>query len=418
MGDDWNFVKIEQIAAPSPHALATGPFGSSIGSRYFQSSGIPIIRGGNLSSDPSIRLIDRDLVFLSNAKAAEFPRSTASAGDLVFTCWGTINQIGLIDGNAAYPRYVISNKQMKFTADPKQASSEFLYWMFSGPAMQREILAGSIGSSIPGFNLTRLRSLQILLPPLNEQRAIADTLGGADAGVRSEVRLHSKAVAVLDCLARDLLSGKRRIAGHTSSWRNRRVDDFAEALRGSGVSKSAVTPTGKHECLLYGELFTKYGRIIAGPMSRTNESGSVRSRAGDVLVPGSTTTVAEDLATASSVDRPGVVLGGDVNIIRPNRSEIDSDWLAYSLTFAAKPQIAAIAQGTTIVHLYARDLRGVSMDVPSVEEQQAVVAVLMDAQAEVEGAAMRIKKAIAVREGLMQELLSGRTRLPVEDGAA
>src|SRR5258706_10341707 len=113
MAGEWREVQIEEIKAQSDYALATGPFGSSIGSRFFQDQGIPVLRGSNLSANVADRLIDDGIVFLSPEKAREFSRSIVRDGDLIFTCWGTINQVGLVDRRAAYHEYVISNKQMK-----------------------------------------------------------------------------------------------------------------------------------------------------------------------------------------------------------------------------------------------------------------------------------------------------------------
>ena len=87
---------VEDIKAPIQNALATGPFGSAIGSRFFADSGVPVIRGGNLSQDVGTRLIDNGYVFIAPDKAQEFSRSFARRGDLIFTCWGTIDQVGLI----------------------------------------------------------------------------------------------------------------------------------------------------------------------------------------------------------------------------------------------------------------------------------------------------------------------------------
>src|SRR5437660_12551136 len=117
MAREWREVAVEEIKGQSENALATGPFGSSIGSRFFADSGVPVIRGSNLSEDVGTRLNDEGLVFLPPGKAREFARSTVRDGDLVFTCWGTVNQVGLIDRRAAYREYVISNKQMKRTPD-------------------------------------------------------------------------------------------------------------------------------------------------------------------------------------------------------------------------------------------------------------------------------------------------------------
>src|SRR5262245_7248706 len=119
----WREYSVEDVAASTPYALATGPFGSSISSRFFRTDGIPVIRGSNLSQDVGTRLVDDDCVFISEEKAEEFSRSIVRHGDLVFTCWGTIDQVGLIDDSAGHSRYVISNKQMKLTPDPARFDS-------------------------------------------------------------------------------------------------------------------------------------------------------------------------------------------------------------------------------------------------------------------------------------------------------
>src|SRR3990167_5736841 len=145
MSSEWATRTIEEIAAPTPAAMATGPFGSSISAKYFVDSGLPVIRGSNLSPDTTTRLIEDGLVFITADKAQEFERSTARRGDLVFTCWGTINQVGLIDSRSKYDSYVVSNKQMKLTVDRTKADARFIYYVFSGPDKQSEILDNGIG---------------------------------------------------------------------------------------------------------------------------------------------------------------------------------------------------------------------------------------------------------------------------------
>jgi len=176
----WPLVAVEDLAATTDNALATGPFGSSIGTDTFRPVGVPVIRGSNLSADVECRLDDASFVFIEEDLAQKFRRSQVGPGDLVFTCWGTINQIGLIDSRSRYPRYVISNKQMKLTPDPEKADSLFLYYWFSGPQAQRQILSSGIGSSVPGFNLGQLRRMKVPLPALAEQRAVAKRLGTLD----------------------------------------------------------------------------------------------------------------------------------------------------------------------------------------------------------------------------------------------
>ena len=194
MAIEWNIVEVAKLAKRT----ATGPFGSAIGSRYFLDAGVPVIRGSNLSQDVSSRLVDENLVFVSNEKASEFSRSEARRGDLVFTCWGTIDQVGLIDSRARYDRYIVSNKQMLLTPDPSKADSLFLYYYFSSPKVRTEILNQGIGSSVPGFNLGQLRAFKVLLPPLVKQKAIASVLGALD----DKIELNRRMNITLNAVAR------------------------------------------------------------------------------------------------------------------------------------------------------------------------------------------------------------------------
>jgi restriction endonuclease S subunit len=179
---------------------ATGPFGSAIGAKHFRDAGVPLIRGSNLSQDVSTRLSDDDFVFVSEQKAREFSRSEVRRGDLVFTCWGTIDQVGLLDHRAKHERYIVSNKQMLLTPDSSQADSLFLYYVFASPEIRAEIINQGIGSSVPGFNLGQLRSFELTLPPLPEQRTIASVLGALD----DKIELNRRMNATLEAMARAL----------------------------------------------------------------------------------------------------------------------------------------------------------------------------------------------------------------------
>ena len=242
MGNNgWRDVTVEELKAPTENALATGPFGSSISSRYFQDNGVPVIRGSNLSEDIGTRINDYGLVFISEEKAAEFKRSIVRKGDLVFTCWGTINQVGLIDKRAKYSEYVISNKQMKFTPDPKKADSLFLYYLFSGPQMQNLIKNCGIGSSVPGFNLGQLRTIRLTLPEPDEQRAIAHILGTLD----DKIELNRRMNETLEAMARTIFKSwfvdfdpvRAKVEGHDPGLPKHIADLFPNRFEDSELGE-------------------------------------------------------------------------------------------------------------------------------------------------------------------------------------
>lgn len=197
---EWKTFTVDEIKADTPNALATGPFGSSIGPRFFESYGVPLIRGTNLSEDISVRLNHENIAFMSLEKSKDFERSKARKGDLIFTSRGSVGQVGLIDKNCPHPEYVISNNMMKLSPNPKKVDSNFLYYLFSSPLMVDEIKNQTIGTSVPGFNLGQLRSLTIRLPPLPEQRAIARILGSLDDKIEANRRMNQ----TLEALARTL----------------------------------------------------------------------------------------------------------------------------------------------------------------------------------------------------------------------
>ena len=138
--------------------------------------------------------------------------------------------------------------------------------------------------------------------------------------------------------------------------------------KGTGYSKGDLKESGT-PIILYGRLYTKYETVIAEVDTFADEKpGSVYSRGGEVIVPASGET-AEDISIASAVEKSGVLLGGDLNIITP-ASVLDSAFLAISIS-NGKPHndMAKMAQGKSVVHLHNTDLEKIDLAYPSYKEQ-------------------------------------------------
>lgn len=234
LGMGWRRVTVDSIKAKTDNAMSTGPFGSSIGSAHFQNHGVPVLRGSNLSEDVGIRLQDDDIIFLESSKAEEFSRSTVEKGDLIFTCWGTVGQVGLIDESSKYPKYVISNKQMKLTPDPSLADSQFLYYLFSNPAMVENIKGNAIGSSVPGFNLGQLKSMEIELPPVDEQKKIVEVIGSIDDKIQLLQRQNKTLEKLAECAFQSFFGVQ------SPDWPLVRLDAHTNAERGLSYKGSGL----------------------------------------------------------------------------------------------------------------------------------------------------------------------------------
>jgi type I restriction enzyme S subunit len=174
----WRNHTIDNIKANVPYACVGGPFGSELTTRDYVDSGIPVIRGNNLSSKR--KFLDGDFVFVSEQKANSLSSNLAFPNDLVFTQRGTLGQVGIIPGEANYERYVISQSQMKLTVEPKIARPEFVYYYFRQPRIVQTIRCRAISSGVPHINLGILKSMSIGIPSLDEQSKILDVLSSYD----------------------------------------------------------------------------------------------------------------------------------------------------------------------------------------------------------------------------------------------
>ena len=185
--EGWQPYHVDDIKSPEPHSCVAGPFGSKISSRYFADEGVPVIRGNNLRDDLT-RFVPEGFVFVSEAKAQEYRPQHTHGGDLVFTCWGTIGQVGLVPEYGPYPEYIISNKQLKLRVNRSVADPLFCFYYFASPRYVEYIRNRGIGGAVPGINLGILKSLPIALPPVKIQRYIADILSAYDALIENNQR--------------------------------------------------------------------------------------------------------------------------------------------------------------------------------------------------------------------------------------
>lgn len=162
-----------------------------------------------------------------------------------------------------------------------------------------------------------------------------------------------------------------RFRGFTEDWEQRKLGELATFNKGAGYSKSDLKASGT-QIILYGRLYTKYETVIKQVDTFVDSRpGSVYSEGGEVIVPASGET-AEDIAIASVVEKPGILLGGDLNIIHPIRN-LDSTFLAISISNGEPhKEMAKRAQGKSVVHLHNDDLSQIKFRYPSIEEQSKI----------------------------------------------
>ncbi len=238
--------------------------------------------------------------------------------------------------------------------------------------------AGSTFAEVSG---KQMANMELMMPPtLVEQKAIGQYFASLD----NLITLHQRKCDLLKNTKKSLLEKmfpkndslypEVRFKGFTDAWEQRKAMDIADYSKGNGYSKSDLVDIGT-PIILYGRLYTKYQFAISEVDTfAIPKDGSVYSQGNEVIIPASGET-AEDIARASAIEKSGVLLGGDLNILRPF-SFINPLFLALAIS-SGEPQkeLAKKAQGKSVVHIHNSDIQEVSISFPTRAEQDRIVAV-------------------------------------------
>lgn len=208
---------------------------------------------------------------------------------------------------------------------------------------------------------------------------------------------------------------KLRFKEFDGDWKQETLKNLATFSKGKGISKADISEDGINLCIRYGELYTTYGQVIDHIQSKTNVSKSecVLSKAGDVIIPASGETQI-DIATASCVLRDDIILSGDLNILSHHEN---GEWLAYYLSSAKKLEIAQLAQGNSVVHLYSSQLKDLKINKPSKEEQTKIASFLSAVDEKISQLTQKQQLLSQYKQGMMQKLFSQQIRFKADDGS-
>ena len=302
----------------------------------------------------------------------------------------------------------VSQHFMAWIAGNELDNFYLYYWLqITKPEFERI----AIGNTIKTIGLPYFKALKVPLPPTKaEQEAIAEALSDADALIESLEQLIAKKRQIKQGAMQELLTGKRHLPGFSGAWAQAFLGDVAEFFKGRGLPKSAISPSGADICIHYGELFTHYDHTIKEILSRTDAAADAfRSLANDVLMPTSDVTP-KGLAKASCVLQDGIVLGGDILVIRTEMGRVNGSFLACLIRFEQE-RVLRLVTGSTVYHLYASDMKNFELRLPELDEQAAITTIISDMDAEIDALETKLSKAKQVKQGMMQELLTGHIRL-------
>lgn len=166
---------------------------------------------------------------------------------------------------------------------------------------------------------------------------------------------------------------KLRLKGYRGDWMSSKIGQIATFSKGSGYSKSDLCKNG-NPIVLYGRMYTRYQSIIDDVDTFVvPKQNSVYSHGGEVIIPGSGESP-EDISLAATIKNSGVILGGDLNVLKFDENINDPSFMAMAITYSpTRAQLSNYAQGKTVVHLRNSEIAKGTICYPSVDEQKAIV---------------------------------------------
>lgn len=395
----WVEKPLEQICT-----LVRGPFGGALKKEIFVSDGFVVYEQSHAiySNLHSFRYR------INEEKYKELKRFSVKSGDLIMSCSGTMGKFAMIPKN--FEQGVINQALLKLTAK-KGYDNLFVKISLETEDNQNKLLSQSAGGAIKNVvAVSQIKELVVAVPSLSEQQKIAQCFSSLDKVIETNsLKLHllkeyKKGLMQNLFPQQEEKKPKHRFPEfeNDADWITKTLHEIAVFSKGKGISKSDVVKNGALPCIRYGELYTHYKEIIYDVISYTDipEEDLILSQANDVIIPSSGETH-EDIATSSCVMLDGIALGGDLNIIR---SKVNGVFLSYYLNNVKKREIAKMAQGISVVHLYSNQLKNLQITFPSIGEQEKIAKFLSGLDEVINEQNKKIDYLKLHKRGLMQSL--------------
>ena len=358
--DDWEQRKLGELGE-----IMTGSTPSTAMSKYYSEHGIPWVTPtdieGNIISDTSKKLSEEGV------KVGR----VVPANTILCTCIASIGKNALLTVKGSF------NQQINSLTPSQENNPYFLLTESELWSKELKRIAGAGTMQI--VNKSEFSELSTMVPRLDEQQKIGEYFSNLDRLITLHQRKCEQTKELKKFMLQKMFPKKGeknpeiRFPGFTDDWEQRKVEGYASFLTGSGLSWDDISEDGEQECILYGNLYTDYGMITDKVVYKTNTKVNkpVYSKFGDVLIPASDTTPT-GLARATSLEKSDVLLGGDINIIRPNE-DINGSCLSLALN-ANKKKLIRLIKGTTVRHIHNSDIKGIELSMSKSKAEQTMIA--------------------------------------------
>lgn len=384
--EDWQIVLMRSLGKFSK--------GQGISKDEAVSGEIPCVRYGEIYTHHN------DIIRLFNSRiSVEVARRSKrlSKGDLLFAGSGeTKEEIGKCVAFVGEEEAYAGGDIVIFT--PNKGSSRFFGYLFNSPIIAHQKASKGQGDAIVHISSSALSSIRVPLPPtLTEQESIAEALSYTDAFIESLEQLIAKKRQIKQGAMQELLTGKRRLPGFSKEWETKPLGDVAEITMGQSPSSANYNSKGEGLPLIQGnaDIFNRktIKRVFTTEITR-------RGKCGDIIM-----SVRAPVGEVSRAEFD-ICLGRGVCAIRYSNNFL------YHTLISKESTWAKLSKGSTFDSVNSADVKAFDIELPTDSaEQEAIATILSDMDAEITALEEKLAKARQIKQGMMQELLTGRTRL-------
>jgi len=408
--EDWEAVPIESLTPPNrKNGIVDGPFGSNLKTIHYRASGIPIITSGYVT-DGMFRA--DQYLYVDRSKFLEEKRSAVQPGDIVMAKIGercgasailpATHETGILSGNA-----------LKITVDESRHSTSYVWQVLWGFHVSGKLdVLRTVGAQ-PALSMANLKRFKIPIPPTkDEQRAIAAALSDVDALLGGLDCLIARKRDLKQAAMQQLLTGQTRLPGFHGEWEVKRLGDCLLSRPDYGINAAAVPFTDKFPSYIRITDISEHGRFCPDPRVSVKAASANQYylHEGDVVFARTGASVGKSYLYEA---RDGeLVFAGFLIRVRPNPELLVSAYLAaYATTKPYWNWVRMMSMRSGQPGINGNEYAQLPISLPTVPEQTAIAEVLTDMDAELAALDQRREKTRALKQAMMQELLTGGTRL-------
>ena len=424
--EDWDVTEIGNL---NPYVTS----GSRGWAGYYSTEGSPFIRITNMSRER----IQLDFTKLQYVKLPpnenEGKRTELIDGDVLISITADIGISSYVDSDLVKPAYI--NQHVSLVRfNPKLVNSKFVSYFLASEGVQKLFTGSTDQGAKAGLNLDAIRKIKVVKPELQEQKAIAKALSDVDELIVSLEKLIAKKCDIKTATMQQLLTGKKRLPGFgegkgykqselgeiPEDWEIKSYGEIFSFLSTASNSRDDLSENGDIFYIHYGDIHTKFHFHVDFKHDQIPKIDSQKLKGASFIQDGDLimADASEDYAgvgkcvEVTGLNNKRAISGLHTFLLRDAKNAFSPGFRGYLHAMTGvKKSFDRLATGLKVYGLSKNNLKQVVVPIPPYNEQQCVIEVLSSMETDIEALTLRLNKTQSIKQGMMQELLTGRTRL-------